>query len=236
MIFLHIIVKCSLFRHISTNIDKTKCYFDNGDDMKDDIYTLAHEIRNPLCVVKGYLEMLDETNIFKYKQIIKNQVDDSLNILSDYLEFNRISLNKEEIDLNLLLLDIKSNLKDYLKNNNVHLHIDLMDDEIYLEADYNKLKQVFHNIIKNSIESSSKNINISYRIMFGRVTIIIKDDGMKIDNDAIYKLGNYFTNKENGNGIGTSLIKKIISMHNGKIKYRNNKNKGVSVYITLTLS
>ena len=185
---------------------------------------------------KGYLEMLDETNIFKYKQIIKNQVDDSLNILSDYLEYNRISLNKEEIDLNLLLLDIKSNLKDYLKNNNVHLHIDLMDDEIYLEADYNKLKQVFHNIIKNSIESSSKNINISYRIMFGRVTIIIKDDGMKIDNDAIYKLGNYFTNKENGNGIGTSLIKKIVSMHNGKIKYRNNKNKGVSVYITLTLS
>ena len=124
----------------------------------------------------------------------------------------------------------------YLKNNNVHLHIDLMDEEIYLEADYNKLKQVFNNIIKNSIESSSKNIDISYRIMFGRVTIVIRDDGYKIDNDAIYKIGNYFTNKETGNGIGTSLIKKIISMHNGKIKYRNNKNKGVSVYITLTLS
>ena len=37
--------------------------------MKNDIYTLAHEIRNPLCVVKGYLEMLDETNITKYKKI-----------------------------------------------------------------------------------------------------------------------------------------------------------------------
>lgn len=204
--------------------------------MKNDIYTLAHEIRNPLCVVKGYLEMLDETNITKYKKIIENQVDDSLSILSDYLEYNRISLNKEEIDLNILLLDIKDNLKDYLKNNNVHLHIDLMDDEIYLEADYNKLKQVFHNIIKNSIESSSKNIDITYRVMFGRVTIIIKDDGYKMDNEAIYKIGNYFTNKEDGNGIGTMLIKRIISMHNGKIKYRNNKNRGVSVYITLTLS
>ena len=204
--------------------------------MKDDIYTLAHEIRNPLCVVKGYLEMLDETNIFKYKKIIENQVNDSLTILSDYLEFNRISLNKEEIDLNLLLLDLKDNLKDYLKSNNVHLHINTFDDEIYLEADYNKLKQVFNNIIKNSVESSSKNIDINYRIMFGRVTICIKDDGYKIDNDAIYKIGNFFTNKENGNGIGTSLIKKIISMHNGKIKYRNNKNKGITVYITLTLS
>lgn len=204
--------------------------------MKEDIYTLAHEIRNPLCVVKGYLEMLDENNVSKYKEIINNQVNDSLNILNDYLEFNRISLNKDEIDLNVLLLDIKSNLKDYLKKNNVHLHFDLMDDEIYLEADYNKLKQVFNNIIKNSVESNSKNIDISYRIMFGRVTLIIKNDGLKIDEDSIYKIGNYFTTKESGHGIGTMLIKKIISMHNGKIKYRNNKNRGISVYITLSLS
>ena len=203
--------------------------------MKNDIYTLAHEMRNPLCVVKGYLEMLDETNLSKYKKIIENQVNDSLNILNDYLEYNRISINKEEIDLNLLLIDIKTNLKDYLKNNNVHLHTELMDDEIYLEADYNKLKQVFNNIIKNSVESSSKNIDITYRIMFGRITIIIKNDGFKIDDEAIYKIGNYFTDKDAGNGIGTNLIKKIISMHNGKIKYRNNKNKGITIYITLSL-
>ena len=204
--------------------------------MKEDIYTLAHEIRNPLCVVKGYLEMLDETNISKYKKIIMEQVDDSLNILNDYLEYSRISLNKEEIDLNVLLLDIKNNLKDYLKNQNVHLHMELIDEDIYLQADYNKLKQVFHNIIKNSIESSSKNIDISYRIMFNRVTICIKNDGFQVDNDSLLNIGNYYTNKETGNGIGTSLIKKIISLHNGKIKYRNNKNKGVSIFITLTLS
>ena len=204
--------------------------------MKNDIYTLAHEIRNPLCVVKGYLEMLDETNLFKYKKIIENQVDDSLNILNDYLEYSRISLNKEEIDLNMLLMDLKDGLKDYLRSKNVHLHINYFDDEIYLKADFNKLKQVFNNIIKNSIEANSKNIDISYRIMFGKVTIIIKNDGFKIDEDILYKLGNFVTNKDDGNGIGTMLIKKIISMHNGKIKYRNNKNNGISVYITLSLS
>lgn len=203
--------------------------------MKNDIYVLAHEMRNPLCVVKGYLEMLNENNVSKYKEIIKNQVDDSLNILNDYLEYNRISLNKEEIDLNLLLTDLKANVKDYLKNSNVHLHIDLLDDEIYLQADYNKLKQVFYNIIKNSIESKSKNINISYRVMFGRITICIKNDGYKIDKDEIYQIGNHFTNKEDGNGIGTNLIKRIISLHNGKIKYRNNKTRGISIYITLSL-
>lgn len=204
--------------------------------MENDIYVLAHEIRNPLCVVKGYLDMLNESNITKYKEIIKNQVSDSLSVLNDYLEFNRISLNKEEMDLNLLLIELKDNLKDYLKINNVNFNINLLDDEIYIKGDFNKLKQVFNNIVKNSVEAKSSNINISYRIMFNRVTICIKNDGYKIDNDTFYKMGNFFTTKENGHGIGTSLIKKIISLHNGKIKYRNNKNNGVSVFITLSLS
>ena len=204
--------------------------------MKNDIYTLAHEIRNPLSVVKGYLEMLNESNVSKYKKILQDEVNNSLNILNDYLEYNRIALNKEEIDLNVLLSDIKSSYKDYLKNKNVYLHIDFINDEIYLEADYNKLKQVFYNIIKNSIESHSKNIYISYHIMFGKVTICIKNDGFKIDDNSFVKMGHYFSNKEDGNGIGTSINKKIINLHNGKIKYQNNKNKGVSVYITLSLS
>ena len=204
--------------------------------MKNDIYTLAHEIRNPLCVVKGYLEMLNSDNVSKYKKIIQNEVDDSLNILNDYLEYNRLVLDKEEIDLNILLSDLKKNLKDYLRNKGVYLHLETMDDEIYLEADYNKLKQVFKNIIKNSIESKSKNIYISYRIMFGKVTISIKNDGHKIDNDALLNIGNFFTNKVGGHGIGTTLSKKIINLHHGKIKYRNNLKKGISIFITLSLS
>lgn len=204
--------------------------------MKDDIYVLAHEIRNPLCVVKGYLEMLNDKNISEYKEIIFHQVNDSLSILDDYLEFNRLSLNKEEMDLNILLVDIKNNLNDYLKSKNIQLNIELIDDEVYLEADYNKLKQAINNIIKNSVEAKAKNIDITYRIMFGKITICIKNDGYKMDDDTLFMIGNHFTSKEKGNGIGTSLVKKIIGLHNGKIKYRNNKSQGISVYITLSLS
>lgn len=203
--------------------------------MENDIYTLAHEIRNPLSVVKGYLEMINEDNVFKYKNIIKNEIEDSLIILNDYLEYSKLYLNKEEIDLNMLLSDLKDSLKDYLKNNNVYLHINIIDDEIYLNADYNKLKQVFKNIIKNSIESKSKNIYISYRIMFSKVTICIKNDGLKMDKETMLKIGNHYTNKLNGNGIGMTLSKKIISLHHGKIKYHNNNGKGISTFITLSL-
>ena len=204
-------------------------------EMENDIYTLAHEIRNPLSVVKGYLEMINSETFSKYKKIIQNEVDDSLSILSDYLEYNRLCLNKEEMDLNILLLDLKDSFKDFLRSNNIYLHIATIDDEIYLNADYNKLKQVFKNIIKNCIESKSKNIYISYRIMFGKVVICIKNDGYKMDKETIFKIGNHYTNKMNGNGIGTTLAKKIISLHHGKVKYKNNIGKGVSVFITLSL-
>ncbi len=204
--------------------------------MKDDIYTLAHEIRNPLSVVKGYLEMINTNNLEKYKRIIQNEVDVSLNVLTDYLNYDKIGIIKEEIDLNVLLLDIKNSFKEYLKCNNIKLYLNTIDDEIYLKADYNKLKQVFYNILKNSIEAKSHCIIISYHVMFNRVIICIKNDGIKMDEESLIKIGDYFTNKSNGNGIGMSISKKIIEMHRGKIKFRNNKKMGISTYITLNLS
>ncbi len=202
--------------------------------MKTDIYTLAHEVKNPLSIVKGYLEMMNKENFERYKKIINEEIDNSLEILNNYLEFNKISINKEEMDLNILLMDIKNNMKDYLENKGVKLQIITMDDDIYLEADYQKLRQVFYNIIKNSVEAYAKKIIISYKIIYGKVIITIMNDGDKIID--INKVGNNYTTKILGNGIGTTLSKKIINMHDGKIKYLNNEDKGVSTIITLNLS
>ena len=201
--------------------------------MKTDIYTLAHEIKNPLCIVKGYLEMMNSDNFMKYKEVIKNEVNTSLMILDNYLEYNKISIQKEEIDLNLLIIDIKESVYDYLKKRNIHFKVKLVDEEIYLEADYNKLKQVIYNIIKNSVEAKSKNIELLYNVLYDRIEIIVKNDGMKIDLTTIDKIGNNYSSKILGNGIGLTISKKIIELHNGKITYRNNEKRGVSTIITL---
>ena len=200
--------------------------------MKDNIYVLAHEMKNPLCVVKGYLEMLNSNNLEKYKSIIKEEVNTSIEILNNYLEYNKLSLIKEEFDINIFLLDIKKNMFDYLKKNGVYLKISFLDDDIYINADYNKLKQVFHNIIKNSVESGSHNINISYQIIGNVIKIIIDNDGKKCEN--VNLIGDNFSDKVFGNGIGINLSKKIVMLHKGKMKYFNNK-KGVSCQITLSL-
>ncbi len=203
--------------------------------MKNDVYVLAHEIKNPLFVASGYLEMLNESNFLKYKNIIKDEIMNSLDILNSYLEYSKLIIDKEEIDLNLLLSDIKKNMKDFLKQRDINLKINMYDDDIYLKADYHKLKQVFYNIIKNSVEAGAKNIIISYQEILGKMRIKITNDGAKIDYCNLSKIGNNFSDKIFGNGIGTTLTKKIISMHNGKISYKNNKKAGISVIITLSL-
>ena len=187
--------------------------------MKNDVYVLAHEMKNPLCVAKGYLEMMNKSNLDKYKEIIKEEINMSLEILDNYLSYDKIMITGEEIDLNVLLEDIKNNMNDYLNKCGVNLKVILKDDEIYLKADYHKLKQVFYNIIKNAVEGEAKNIIVTYKVIYNQIKIIIRNDGMRINN--LDEIGHNYSNKVLGHGIGTFLSQKIIHLHDGKITYKN---------------
>lgn len=223
-------------RHNSTKFDKRKKYNDIGDDnMKTDIYTLAHEVKNPLCVVKGYLEMLNENNLERYKKIIQDELDNSIYILDNYLEYKKLSVDLEIMDINLLLFEIKKSFKEYLENLGINLQINVIDDDIYVMGDYLKLKQVFNNLIKNSVEAQSRNIVINYRLDDNKLIIELVNDGFKILSDKLSELGNNYTDKVMGNGIGVNLSKKIIELHDGEIVYKNNANTGITVSITLLL-
>lgn len=202
---------------------------------KNDLQILAHEIKNPLAVARGYAEMLNTDNIEKYQKIIIDEINNSIKILDSYMEQGKISIKKEEMDINVLLEDLEKSFSLYLERNHVNLKINYLDDEIYLYADYDKLKQVLYNIIKNSVESNSKNILISYEVSKRKIYITIKNDGEKINNNIISQIGNNYSNKILGHGIGTTLSKEIIELHDGSIKYKNNQD-GVSVIITLNLS
>lgn len=202
--------------------------------MKVDVYTIAHEVKNPLCVVKGYLEMMNEENFERYRKIINDELNNSINILDNYLEYKKMNINKEIMDINILFLEIKEKYQEYLSNKNIHLHVSLNEDEIYLLGDYNKLKEVISNIIKNSIESQSKNIYLNYQLEKEKIKLIIENDGFKINENDIKKIGHNYTNKIIGHGIGTTINEKIIELHGGNIEYMNTIT-GVKTIITLFL-
>ncbi len=192
--------------------------------MKNDMYVLAYEVRNPLCIAKGYLEMLNTSNFEKYKKIIKKEIQNSLEILDNYLEYDSFNIHKEEIDFNLLLHDIKEELYDYFIKEGINLKISFKEDEVYLKADFYRLKQAINHLLDYAVKRNSKKITVSYKVLYDEIRIMMNDDGNNIDNLNIL-------NSE----IGIKIAKKIITLHDGKIVF-NKELRGNTLIITLPLS
>lgn len=153
---------------------------------------------------------------------------------------NKVNIEKESMDIYLLVDDVVDNLKPIIKNKNIKLEINIPDEELYIDADYNRLKQVFINLIKNSIEAIPENkdgkISIYYERNENDVTIYITDNGIGMSDEVLKKINEpFFTTKTNGTGLGTSLSMEIIKAHNGKINYSSKENEGTTVSVTFNI-
>ena len=189
----------------------------------------THEIKNPLTVCNGYLDMMlkcSDKDKETYIEIVRDEIKRSLNIINDYNNF--LSINKTNFNLYDLLLEIKNNLEELYKSK----IIIISNNKMNYYGDYSKLKQVFINIIKNSYEANSNLIVIKIDEDNSIYKISIFDNGVGIKNiSEIYK--EYYTTKENGTGLGIPYIKEIIELHRGTINYYSEENIGTRVEIIL---
>ena len=208
--------------------------------IKDALFKLTHEIKNPLAVCKGYLEMINLDNKEKSTKcisIMKQEINRSLNIISDFVEFNKIKVIKEQIDLNLLLEDVYDSFKILVNANNIKLiYNDRNDEDIYLTGDYERLKQVIINLLKNSQESieGKGKIEIYTNIYKKHIDITVEDNGKGMDSEVLSKLTEmFYTTKENGTGLGVALSNEIIKAHNGQLIYSSEPDKGTKATIRL---
>lgn len=208
--------------------------------IKESLFKLTHEIKNPLAVIKGYLDMFNIDNkekSLKYLSIMREEANRSLNIITDFLEFNKIKIVKAEIDLNLLLEDVYDSFKIILNKKNIKLiYNDREDEEIYFEGDYERLKQVLINVLKNSVEAikDKGKVEISSNIYKRYIDIIIEDDGIGMSEDTLKQLKTmFFTTKLNGSGLGVCLSNEIIKAHNGELIYTSKEGVGTKVTIRL---
>ena len=131
------------------------------------LFRITHEIKNPIAVCKGYLDMFDVNNpehTKKYVPIIKEEIERTLLLLQDFLNMSKIQITTEPLDINLLLDDVITSFKPILLEKKVQLDCLLGDDEIYVLGDYGRLSQVFVNVIKNSIEAFKEDKNCRLKI------------------------------------------------------------------------
>lgn len=191
----------------------------------------THEIKNPLTVCNGYLDMIlkcNDKDRETYLEIVRDELKRSINIINNYNNF--FNLNKINFNLNDLFNDINS-IINKLYNCKI---IVLGNTKLDYYGDYDKLKQVFINIIKNSYEANTNIVVINIRNYKNYYKISIIDNGIGMNNSVlnnIYK--EYYTTKVNGTGLGIPYILNIINLHNGKIKYYSKKGLGTKVVIIL---
>lgn len=202
---------------------------------------LTHELKNPIAVCKGYIEIIDRNGIEsapKYLPIISNEIERSLSVINDFSSLGKLKkLNKEEVDLQVLLEEIITILNPLFKKNNANIYLNIKDD-IYINIDYLRMKQVFVNILKNALEAKKDdeqlNVFIEVKKNLNNLKIIIKDNGIGMDKNTLERITEiFYTTKANGNGLGVVLSKEIIEMHKGSINYKSTKGKGTTVTITL---
>lgn len=215
--------------------------FEKEKNIKLNLFKITHEIKNPLTVINGYLSMFDVTDIEKSKRyisILKNEVNRTLNLLSDFMEFTKIKIVKKECNFNDLISDVKEVLIPFFIKKNVSYSF-CVQNNIIVNMDYNRIKQVIINVIKNAVEACRESNGMVTTTAFTEedyLIIVVKDNGIGMDKFVLDNiLVPFYTTKDNGTGLGVSLSKEILEAHGGTINYDSVKEKYTTCKITIPL-
>jgi two-component system sporulation sensor kinase B len=215
--------------------------FEKEKQIKDSLFKITHEIKNPIAVIKGYLDMFNVQNqekSEKYIGIMKAEVERTLNLLTDFSEFSKIKIEKKKEDLNLLIDDIKDVLIPFFNSKNIGFFFEI-EENLLIDIDYARMKQVILNIIKNAVEACTPNEGQVSTTAFkdsDSLYIYVKDNGTGMDKETLDNmLVPFYTTKEKGTGVGVSLSKEIIEAHGGNLSYTSSLGNGTICKITLPL-
>ena len=211
------------------------------EKFRDSLFKITHEIKNPIAVCKGYIDMFDIYNIQKsqkYISIMKEEISRTLTLLEDFSNCHKQTLHKDIIDLHMLLEDCSDNLKNLLISKNIDYRLNISQDEVFIQADYNRLTQVIINIIKNGIEAMDEKldhkITVSTEFKKDKVLVYFKDNGSGIPEDILKQIKEpFFTTKSKGTGLGVSISYDIVEAHGGNLEYVSKLGEGTTVIMSL---
>lgn len=208
---------------------------------------IAHEIRNPLNTIATIVQQLqkdfkpakDENEYDSLTKLVREEVKRINSTVQSFLKFARPEpISFEEFDLAELFDQLKLQYGVINGEKNIEMIIP-SEAHLNVEWDKNKMLQVFINLIQNSIDAIGSNGKIILEKMHfdeGVVEIRISDTGKGIPEPELNKIFNlYHTTKAEGNGIGLSIIQRIIYGHNGIITVDSVENKGTTFTIKLPI-
>ncbi|WP_372661609.1 ATP-binding protein [Cohnella sp.] len=204
--------------------------------------SIAHEIRNPLTVVQGFLQLMSETIVEgknrSFLQIALDEIARAEAIINDYLNFSKPKLTKYgNFSLSDLIENITIMLTPLASYKGIRFD-SVVEEQIFMHTDRGQLQQALVNVIKNAVEASLEKavVQIKLELKDDQAEIKIIDKGKGMTPEEIQRIGTlFYTTKESGTGLGTSVAVRIIEAMKGSIIYESEKGKGTVCTISLPL-
>ena len=220
-----------------------------NQELNDFTQIVSHDLKNPINNILGVAKVLKS----EYHEYFNNEICEFIDIvylsstkaqklINDLLHLSHVGRVGEiipNINLNNLLNDLINDLKIFLKEKNANV---IIDNELpVFDCDPNRMSELFENLIINGVKYNDKEnkiINIGYYDKSDSFTIYIRDNGLGIDRKHFRDIFQVFrrlnNSKEEGSGIGLTIVKKIVEFHNGTIAVNSEKGKFTEFLITFS--
>lgn len=200
--------------------------------------SITHEIRNPMAVVRGFLQLMKEkspSSLDHYYLIVMEELDRANSIINDFLALaqNRVS-EKEKCYIDKIINDLSPLLwaDANLRGQTIELKLDENTPELMLNA--KEIKQLILNLARNGMEAMGQKgqLVLQTKATATTVELIVQDNGSGIPKSKQDKLFTpFFTTKEKGTGLGLSLCLSIVERHKGKITVDSEEGIGTSFIV-----
>jgi signal transduction histidine kinase len=200
---------------------------------------MAHEIRNPLTSIKGFLQLSasKDYNIKPWYDLIMYEVTRMSELTGEFLQFSKHQdTSLKSYNLHKCLLNVISLTESEALRLGHQIIYNEYDESIYILIDKDKMIQVIVNLVKNALEAMPESGEVHLRLTKekNKVSIEVTDSGAGIPKTHLDKIFNpFFTTKASGTGLGLSICQKIIQDHGGTIEVSSTLGKGTSFIVSL---
>lgn len=234
---------------LSEAITKSK----TAEKIKTDfIANVSHELRTPLNAIIGFSDLLQNKRIGELNEKQTGYVKDIqassiylLGMINEILDISKLEnsstqLVKQTFDISMVINEVTTLLYPLFEKKNIKLIKNI--EEFEINADYQKIKQVLFNLLSNALKFTKNKIEIIVQKIDSKVVIKVIDNGIGIEKKNQKKIFNkftqindYSTKNESSTGLGLTISKEFIKLHNGKIEVESELNKGATFIITLPI-
>lgn len=226
--------------------------FKEMDRLKSElIATVSHDLKQPLSVMNGYIELLlmhkklDSTGI-NFVEMVRKSIQDMRRLIDDLLDLAKIEsgirLELEPVALRTVLQECVEALQSAASSKNMTITVDTPANLPAVTADRARLQQVFHNLIGNAIKYTPSNgwVRVVADEHDGCVRVVVQDNGLGISLedqarvfDRFYRVRRPETDGIEGTGLGLAIVKSLVEAHNGRITLESKLGQGSSFTVFL---